>query len=96
MLGYIQNFEASTIKRLRPQRKPKNIVKRSAGDEVDIKGLQRRLLMQTEVATCNNTAAKENNLKSKWNIDDRDYFFHLIFVGSSFFNFPNTKSTSQA
>ena len=29
--------------------------------------------MQTQVATCNNTAVKENNLKSKINNRDRDF-----------------------
>ena len=57
--------------------------------------------MQIQVATCNHTEVKGNILRSKSSIHDRNfrkfwrYFFHLIFVGSTFFFFQNTKSSSQ-
>ena len=55
--------------------------------------------MQTQVANCNHTEVKGNNLRSKSSIHDRNfwkfwkYFFHLIFVRSPFFQ--NTRSSSQ-
>ena len=55
---------------------------------VDIKGLKSQLGMQTQVTTCNNTAVKGNNLKSKLNNHDGEFrkilkaLFTLVFVGS--------------
>ena len=47
--------------------------------------------MQIQVVTCNHTEVKGNILRSKSSIHDRNFrkfwrcFFHLIFVGSTFF-----------
>ena len=54
--------------------------------------------MQIQVATCNHTEVKGNILRSKSSIHDRNfrkfwrYFFHLIFVGSTFFFFKILKA----
>ena len=51
--------EASAVKQPRPQSNFKTVVKRCAGYEDDIKGLQSQLFMHIRVVTCNYMELKE-------------------------------------
>ena len=66
-----------------PRNNFKNIAKRWARYEDDIKKLQSQLLIQTQVATCNHMAVKANNLRRKSSIHDRVF---EIFEGTFLFN----------